>query len=234
MPVYRIPDALVFPNPALADDNGLLGVGGDLSRARLLLAYKSGIFPWYSNDEPILWWSPDPRMVLFTEEFRVQRSLAKRVRQRPYRITLDTAFPQVLRACASTFRPGQGGTWITPAVEAAYNDLFDAGYGHSVEAWDGETLVGGLYGVGIGRMFSGESMFAHAPDASKIAFTHLVRQLQRWNLPLVDCQIHTEHLDRFGAKEIERQTYLAAIQPLVNAPVAPGRWQFDADFVCDG
>lgn len=234
MPVYRIPKDLVFPDPADADASGLLGVGGDLSPERILLAYESGIFPWYSRNQPVLWWSPDPRMVLYVDRLHVGRSLAKRIRHSGYKITLDTAFSAVLRGCAATPRPGQDGTWITDAVERGYRRLHDLGFAHSVECWDGDELVGGLYGVSIGRFFSGESMFAHAPDASKVAFVHLVRQLERWGFPLVDCQVHTEHLDRFGAIEISRAEYLAALRPLVAEPSRPGPWRFDPGFVCTG
>jgi leucyl/phenylalanyl-tRNA--protein transferase len=238
VPVYRIPRQLVFPDPRDASPEGLLGVGGDLRPERLLLGYQMGIFPWYSEGQPILWWSPDPRMVIDLDpaqpSFRVQRSLAKRVRQRPYRITLDTAFEQVIAACAATPRPNQPGTWLTDEMRAAYVALHRMGLAHSVEAWSGDTLVGGLYGVGVGRLFSGESMFAHAPDASKIAFVHLVRQLERWGFLLIDCQVHTEHLARFGGIEIPRDDYLARLPALLAEPGHSGSWAFDQYFICDG
>lgn len=230
MPVYRITAAHIFPPAELAEASGLLGVGGDLAPERLALAYRSGIFPWYNDEQPILWWSPDPRFVLDITRFRVQRSLAKRVRQRPYRITMDTAFEAVMRACSATPRPGQDGTWITEEMIAAYVTLHERGVAHSVEAWSGDELVGGLYGVSYGRFISGESMFAHAPDASKIAFVHFVRQLERWGYPMIDCQVHTEHLARFGAEEIARSDYLARIEPLLEAPARPGPWRFDPYF----
>jgi leucyl/phenylalanyl-tRNA--protein transferase len=232
--IFRIPREHVFPDPSLADPNGMLGVGGDLHPGRVLLAYQLGIFPWYSDGQPILWWSPDPRFVLRMSDFRVQRSLAKRIRQRPYRITMDAAFPDVLARCARAPRRGQEGTWITDAVRDSYVRLFDAGYAHSIEAWEGDALVGGLYGVSVGRLFAGESMFADRPDASKIAFVHAARQLERWGFPLIDCQVHTAHLERFGAREIPRATYLAELAELVQAEGRPGRWSFDADFRCDG
>lgn len=234
MPVYRIPKDLVFPPPDLADPSGILGVGGDLSAERLLLAYASGIFPWFSEGQPILWWSPDPRMVLPTDQLRVPRSLGKIIRRGDYRITLDTAFSQVIRACGEVPRPGQDGTWITDGLLLAYTRLYELGFAHSVEAWDGDDLVGGLYGVALGRFFSGESMFARVPDASKVAFVHLVRQLQRWDFPLIDAQVHTEHLARFGAVEIPRGDYLARLGPLVQAASRPGPWRFDPYFVVDG
>lgn len=229
MPVYRIPREHVFPDPALAEPSGLLGVGGDLDPRRLLLGYASGIFPWYSEGQPILWWSPDPRMVLPTDALHVHRSLKKRIRRGDYRVTADTAFAEVLEACADTPRPGQDGTWLTDDMIQAYVRLHALGYAHSIEAWRDDELVGGLYGVALGRFYSGESMFAHAPDASKVAFVHLVQQLRRWGFPLIDCQIHTPHLERFGAREIRRHAYLEQIRPLVRAERAPGPWIFDAD-----
>jgi len=229
--IFRIPQQHLFPDPALADPSGLLGVGGDLDPERVLTAYRSGIFPWYSQGQPILWWSPDPRMVLFTEELRIQRSLAKRIRQQRYRITLDRAFAEVVERCALTARPDQRGTWITTEMSEAYAHLHALGHAHSVEAWEGDELVGGLYGVAVGRLFSGESMFATAPDASKIAFVHLVTQLREWGFPLIDCQVHTPHLERFGAREIPRRDYLAALRDVLTYPNRIGRWDFDADAV---
>jgi leucyl/phenylalanyl-tRNA--protein transferase len=234
VPVYRIPSHLWFPDPATAESNGLLGVGGDVSPDRLMLGYRRGIFPWYSLGQPVLWFSPDPRMILETADLVVARSLAKRIRQRRFRITLDTAFLQVLVGCAATSRPGQDGTWLTPALIAGLLALHEQGLAHSVEAWLGDDLVGGLYGVAIGRLFSGESMFAAEPDASKVAFVHLVRQLEIWGFPRVDCQSHTQHLARFGAIEIARERYLRELPALVGAPGRPGPWAFDAGFTCDG
>jgi leucyl/phenylalanyl-tRNA--protein transferase len=234
MPVYRIPRDLLFPDPAEAEPSGLIGVGGDLEPKRLILGYQCGLFPWYAEGQPILWWSPDPRMVLQTAEFHVPRSLAKVVRRGDYRITLDTSFDRVLRACAATPRPGQDGTWLTREMEAAYLQMHELGYAHSCEAWRGDELVGGLYGVSIGGFFSGESMFAHAPDASKVAFVHLIEQLSRWGYPLIDCQVHTAHLERFGAREIPRADYLDALPALFDRPHRPGPWSFDPGFVCDG
>jgi leucyl/phenylalanyl-tRNA---protein transferase len=229
MPVYRIPKALVFPDPAHAEPNGLLGVGGDLSPERLLLGYASGIFPWFNDDNPILWWSPDPRMVLFTAELHVPRSLAKIVRRGDFQIRMDTAFTEVVRHCGETERPRQDSTWITEGMAGAYARLHELGFAHSVEAWRDGELVGGLYGVAVGRFFSGESMFAHAPDASKVAFVHLATQLRKWGFPLIDCQVHTAHLDRFGAREIPRDDYLAELGPLVAMPHRAPPWTFDPD-----
>jgi leucyl/phenylalanyl-tRNA--protein transferase len=228
MPVYRIPRQHEFPPPEHADPSGLVGVGGDLDPQRVLAAYRVGIFPWFSRGQPILWWSPDPRMVLRTDALQVQRSLRKRVRQRPYVITLDQAFERVIARCAATPRPGQDGTWITAEMQRAYVRLHELGYAHSVEAWKDGVLVGGLYGIAVGRCYCGESMFADAPDASKIAFVHLVEQLRAWDFPLVDCQVHTEHLARFGAEEVPRSVYLAELRRLVQLPGRVGKWTFDA------
>jgi leucyl/phenylalanyl-tRNA--protein transferase len=228
VPVFRLDDRLVFPPPHLADDSGLLAVGGDLKPERLLLAYAQGIFPWYQRGQPILWHSPDPRMVLVADRLRVPRSLAKAARKAPFRLTLDTAFRRVIDGCASARRPGQRGTWITPAMRNAYTDLHRRGVAHSVEAWEGDTLAGGLYGVSLGAAFFGESMFACVPDASKVAFVALVRQLARWGITLVDCQVHTDHLSRFGAEEWPRHEFLAALEKALARPTRPGPWSFDA------
>lgn len=230
MPVYRIPDALVFPHPELAEPGGLLGVGGDLRPERLLLGYANGIFPWYSEGQPILWFSPDPRFVLPIDELRVPRSLRKRIRRGDYRITLDTAFADVIAGCKEAYRPGQSGTWITEDMERAYIALHERGFAHSVEAWRGDELVGGLYGVALGRLFSGESMFARASDASKVAFVWLVKQLEAWGFPLVDSQVGTDHLARFGGRDIDRADYLQALPELVEAPGRVGKWAFDEGF----
>lgn len=232
--IFRIPARHLFPDPALADPSGLLGVGGDLDPDRLALAYRSGIFPWYAEGQPILWWSPDPRFVLWTEALTVSRSLAKRIRQQRYRITMDRAFEEVIGHCARMPRAGQEGTWITRDMRLAYVQLHALGMAHSVEAWEGDDLVGGLYGVAVGRLYAGESMFADAPDASKVAFVHFVRQLARWGFPLVDCQVYTEHLERFGAIDLERAAYLERCAELGALPGRLGPWAFDADFACDG
>lgn len=231
MPVYALPNDLVFPHPRLAEDDGLLAVGGDLSPRRLVLAYANGIFPWYNDDEqPVLWFSPDPRFVLRTADLHIPRSLGKRIRRGDYTITLDTAFADVINACRTQARPGQAGTWITPDMEHAYTTLHRLGFAHSVEAWQDGVLVGGLYGVAIGRSFSGESMFAHAPDASKVAFVWLVRQLQAWGWPLIDCQMETAHLARFGAAPLDRETFLAETAALVGHAVNPEPWSFSPGF----
>ena len=228
MPVFRLDERLIFPPAELAED-GLLAVGGDLRPERLLLAYRSGIFPWYEDGQPILWHSPDPRMVLRARELRVGRSLRKTIRQGAYRVTLDTAFPRVIESCAAVKRPRQRGTWITPAMKRAYAELHRRGLAHSVESWREERLAGGLYGVCLGGIFFGESMFARAPDASKVAFVALVEQLARWGIDLIDCQVYTEHLARFGAVEWPRKRYLAALEKALGRPPRQGRWAFDPD-----
>lgn len=228
MTVYRLDERLLFPPVGEAEDSGLLAVGGDLSPERLLLAYQQGIFPWYERD-PILWFSPDPRMVLRVENLRVSRSLRKTLRKGVYRFTLDAAFERVIEACARTKRPGQRTTWITPGMRRAYAELHARGYAHSAEAWRDETLVGGLYGVSLGGAFFGESMFARSPDASKAAFVRLVEQLGAWGISLIDSQVHTEHIARFGATEWPRAAYLRALRAALRRPTRVGRWSFDAD-----
>ena len=224
------PDAPFPPlDSALAEPNGLLAASGDLSAARLLDAYGRGIFPWYSDDQPVLWWSPDPRMVLFVEEFRIARSLRKRLKQDPPDIRVDTAFRAVIEACAEVRRPRQSGTWITPSIIEAYTKLHRAGNAHSVEAWRDGRLIGGLYGVAIGRMFFGESMFTLEPDASKIALVHLVGILRTLGFPLIDCQQETEHLASFGARPIPRNEFADRIATLVNSISPTGHWTIAPD-----
>ena len=230
MPVFRLPEEHYFPPPSLAEPNGLLAIGGDLEPQRLLLAYTSGIFPWYSEGQPILWFSPEPRYVLEPRDLRVWRSLRKRLRQGEYEIRLDSAFSEVIERCAEIERPGQYGTWITDEMKNAYVRLHELGYAHSAEAWKDGVLVGGLYGVCVGNFFAGESMFAESPDASKIAFVWLARQLEAWGIELIDCQVYTEHLSRFGAKEISRKEYLDLLSRMVQAPRRPSRWAFDPGF----
>lgn len=212
---------------ALRSPNGLLAAGGELSAPRLLEAYRHGIFPWFNPGDPILWWSPDPRMVLIPGEFKISRSLAKVLRNAAYEVRCDTGFEQVMRNCAAP-RGEQGGTWINEDMIAAYCALHGMGYAHSVETWIDGQLAGGLYGVSIGRMFYGESMFSHATNASKIALAHLAGQLERWQFGMIDCQMNTAHLASLGAREIPRSEFIAQLQELINCePVK--RWQFDAD-----
>lgn len=231
MTVYRIPEEdVIFPDPAEAEDGGLLGVGGDLRPERLLLAYANGIFPWYNEDQPILWFSPDPRCVLEPAALHVGRSLRKTIRKGAFRVTLDTAFESVIHACKDTPRPGQDGTWITRDMQEAYSLLHRLGHAHSVEVWSGDELVGGLYGVALGNLFAGESMFSRTSDASKTGLVWLVKQLQQWNFGLVDAQVRTETLAKMGAIEISRAAYLSRISSLVAHPGRVGAWSFDEDF----
>jgi leucyl/phenylalanyl-tRNA---protein transferase len=214
-----------FPSPeaALRNPNGLLCAGGDLSKQRLLDAYRHGVFPWYSGGEPILWWSPDPRMVLFCDELKVARSLAKNMRNKGFEVRIDFAFPRVIRACSEP-RKGEPGTWLSKEMQAAYLALHRAGYAHSFETWQGGELVGGLYGVAIGRMFYGESMFSRATDASKVALVALVEELRRRGFPLIDCQQRTPLLASLGAREIPRRQFLRRVTALVNYAEPPGNW----------
>jgi len=208
---------------ALAEPNGLLAAGGDLSPDRLLAAYRSGIFPWYSEGQPILWWSPDPRMVLYVDELRVTRSLRKRIRSGVFEVRIDTAFRAVIEACAQMPRNGQRGTWITADVVRAYCELHRSGYAHSVEAWRDGSLVGGLYGLALGRMFFGESMFARETDASKVALVYLVDKLRALGVPVVDCQQETAHLAAFGARPIARERFAGHLAQLIHSDgPAPG------------
>lgn len=213
---------------ALQEPNGLLAAGGELTTERLLQAYRNGIFPWYSDGEPVLWWSPDPRMVLVPQEIAISRSLRKRLRRKDHEIRTDTSFTDVMIACAEP-REGEAGTWITKEMVSAYAALHRAGYAHCVETWMDGRLAGGLYGISIGRMFFGESMFSRESDASKIALAHLARQLGRWHFELIDCQMATPHLASLGAREIDRKVFLPAVSELVNYPTRMGAWRFDDD-----
>ena len=215
---------------ALAEPNGLLAAGGELSSARLIDAYRHGIFPWFSAGQPVLWWSPDPRMVLFPPELKVARSLGKALRNRTYEVRADTHFREVIAACAEP-RDEQPGTWISADMMAAYATLHERGIAHSIETWIDGELAGGLYGVALGRMFYGESMFTRATDASKIALVHLVRQLARWNFGMIDCQMYTPHLASLGAREIPRAVFMRNQQELVNSSELSGRWNLDLDLI---
>lgn len=209
---------------ALEDPNGLLAAGGDLAPGRLVDAYRHGIFPWYSAGQPILWWSPDPRMVLFTDELRVSRSLRRRVHAGSFELRIDTAFADVMTACAGTPREGQGGTWITGEMIAAYVRLHGLGYAHSVESWQDGRLVGGLYGIALGRVFFGESMFSHVTDASKVALVHLVALLRHLGVPMIDCQQETRHLASLGARPISRERFAGLLAELIHSTDPPRGW----------
>jgi leucyl/phenylalanyl-tRNA--protein transferase len=211
---------------ALRVPNGLLAAGADLSTERLLAAYAEGIFPWFGDDDPILWWSPDPRMVLRTSDVHISRSLNKVLKAGRFRVTLDTAFPAVVRGCAEARRDHEG-TWITAEMEAAYGRLAELGHAHSVEAWQGDDLVGGLYGVAVGRMFFGESMFTRVTDASKVALVTLARQLEQWQMPLIDCQMSTPHLASLGAKDIPRADFIRDVRYLVQQTPVPAPWNLE-------
>ena len=211
---------------AMSRPNGLLAAGADLSPARLLDAYGRGIFPWFNDGEPPLWWSPDPRMVLFLGEFHVSRSLRRRVRSGVYTVTADAAFEAVMAGCADRRR--DGGTWITAEMFDAYGQLHRLGHAHSVEVWAGDDLVGGLYGVAVGRMFFGESMFARRTDASKVALAHLARQIERWGFEVIDCQMATSHLSSLGAREVPRTEFLDYVRRLVALPAVPSPWRIAA------
>ncbi|MEM7246342.1 MAG: leucyl/phenylalanyl-tRNA--protein transferase [Acidobacteriota bacterium] len=227
MPIFRLPAEPLFPDPELAEDEGLLAIGGDLSPERLVTAYSLGIFPWYGQDEPILWWSPDPRLVLLPERLHVSRSLRRTLRRERYAVTLDEAFSDVVAACAEQERPGQNGTWITDDMHRAYVRLHEIGLAHSVEVWDDDALVGGVYGVCLGSIFFGESMFARATDASKVGFVRLVEQLARWGIDLIDCQVHTDHLVSLGAEEWPRKRFLAALEKALQEETRSGPWSFE-------
>ena len=224
MPVYRLSQDLVFPSPHLASHEGLLAVGGDLSEKRLLLAYSLGIFPWYSGGEPILWWSPEPRLVLYPDELKVSRSLNKVIKKAVFKVTMDRAFEQVISECARVRLENQEGTWIVDDMVSAYCRLHSIGFAHSVEVWRDDRLVGGLYGVSLGKGFFGESMFSRATNASKVALVALVNYLKALDFSLIDCQITTAHLKRFGAREISRTRYLDELNKALHTPTLRGRW----------
>jgi leucyl/phenylalanyl-tRNA--protein transferase len=222
-PVVRLLDERpVFPESARPD--GLVAVGGDLSIPRLLAAYRSGIFPWYGPDDPILWWSPDPRLILEPDRLKLPRSLRAVIRRGRYRVTFDTAFRQVIHACATIARGDDAGSWIHPAVEIAYSTLHDLGFAHSVEAWDAEGLAGGLYGVLLGHCFFGESMFARRPDASKVALSALVAELKSRGVTLIDCQVTTAHLKSLGAREVPRAEFLRRLREALRSPSRLEHW----------
>lgn len=227
-------DSQPFPHHdrALIEPNGLLAAGGSLSPRRLLRAYRQGIFPWYSSGQPILWWSPDPRWVLLAENLQLSRSLRKTLRNGPFTVTADTAFAAVITACAAPRGPDEG-TWITPEMLRAYCRLHRLGHAHSIETWRQGELVGGLYGVAVGRVFFGESMFSWVSDASKVALVALTHQLHRWEFAVIDCQVHTEHLRRMGAADISRTLFLQLLERFCPLPGRDGFWKLDADLLTD-
>jgi leucyl/phenylalanyl-tRNA--protein transferase len=229
-PVVLQPNDVHFPAPetALREPNGLLAIGGDLSVERLLAAYDHGIFPWFDSDQgPILWWSPDPRAVVAPDAIRVSRSLRRTIARATYHVSLDTAFAAVIAACAGPRRNATG-TWITPRMQLAYRQLYELGYAHSVEAWQDGRLAGGLYGVALGRMFFGESMFSHARDASKVAFVYLSQHLHARGYRLIDCQVMNPHLESLGAVEMPRREFLEIVRQNRQCATTPRHWDADA------
>jgi len=227
-------DAQPFPNPenALSEPDGLLAVGGNLSPGRLLSAYRHGIFPWYSAGQPILWWSPDPRTVLFPERIKISRSLRKTLRKKIFTLSVDQCFEAVVQHCGEP-RDGEDGTWITQDMKVAYCRLHRLGYAHSVETWYRGELMGGLYGVAIGRVFYGESMFSRMSDASKVALVALAVQLKRWQFALIDCQMHTPHLLRMGAVDIPRSTFIKLLKRFCPLPVTSAEWCLDTELLTE-
>lgn len=225
MPVFRLNEELLFPPPLLAEPDGLLAVGGDLSLERLLLAYHAGIFPWYSEGEPILWWAPSPRLILEPKDFHVSKRLARTIRRQQFTVTLDQAFRQVMKACAEVDARASEGTWITSDMITAYCRLHEAGYGHSVECWQGEALVGGLYGVSLGSVFFGESMFSRVTDGSKVALATLVQKCLAWDFDFIDCQLPTPHLRSMGAREMAGEQFYPWLQECVAEPSRRGKWR---------
>ncbi|CAK7010364.1 MAG: Leucyl/phenylalanyl-tRNA--protein transferase [Desulfovibrio sp.] len=230
MPVFLRPDRNVFPPLSAASEEGLLAIGGSLSRERLLSAYARGIFPWYDKSTPILWWAPPERCMVRPSEIHIPRSLRRVIRSGRFTVTFDTAFSAVIRACARSPRPDQDGTWIVPEMVAAYCDLHEAGYAHSVEAWQDGELAGGLYGVSLGRAFFGESMFFKVPDASKVCFVWLAKALALWNFTLIDCQQVTDNLLRFGAYAVSREIFTGRLVEALLTETVPGKWRVPPDF----
>jgi leucyl/phenylalanyl-tRNA---protein transferase len=228
VPIYRLAREPVFPDPEGAEPDGLLAIGGDLSPDRLVSAYASGIFPWYDDESPILWWSPDPRLILAPAWLHVPASLRRTLRRGRFRVTADTAFAQVIARCAERERPGQRGTWITAEMRAAYVRLHALGLAHSFEAWEDGALAGGLYGVSLGSAFFGESMFSDRPDASKVAFAVSVGWLAARGVDLIDCQVRTDHLVRFGAREVPRREFLRRLREALQNATLRGAWTMDA------
>ncbi len=222
--IFLLSDDLIFPNPRLADSHGLLAVGGDLSTERLLLAYENGIFPWYSEDQPILWFSPDPRLVLFPDKFQVSRSLQKTIKKNLFDVKFDTNFEQVIIECSKIERKDQDGTWITSDMIEAYINLHKKGYAHSVETYDNDELVGGLYGVSLGGAFFGESMFHKIKDASKVALYYLIQKVKQWEFDFIDSQVVTEHMKSLGSQEISRNKYLELLSKTLKKESKSGNW----------
>jgi leucyl/phenylalanyl-tRNA--protein transferase len=224
MPIFQLSDQLIFPHPELAEENGLLAIGGDLSIERLLLAYRNGIFPWYSEGDPVLWWAPPIRYVIDLKEFRIPRRFQRALKKSPFRITIDTAFEQVIRSCASTPRRHEDSTWINEDMIRAYTELHLHGFAHSIECRQDTKLVGGLYGVSLGGVFFGESMFSTATDSSKTALVELAAILKKWDFDLIDCQIVTDHLRQFGAREMDGCEFQNRLRAQVDRKECDSKW----------
>lgn len=224
MPIYSLNKEIGFPKPELAEKSGLLAVGGDLSTERLILAYSQGIFPWYSDDDPILWWSPDPRMVLFPDKFKVTKSFKQVLNNKNYKVTYDTNFHEVIKSCSTVPRNDEPGTWITAEMLNAYITLHQEGFAHSVEVWEDTELIGGLYGVSLGRAFFGESMFFLKRDASKIALFFLVEKLKSWDFHFIDAQVETAHMKSLGAINLTRGEFLNKLTEALQWPTKRGKW----------
>lgn len=224
MPIYQLPESLVFPPPQLADPSGLLAVGGDLTAERLLLAYENGIFPWFNDDQPILWWSPEMRMVLYPNEFKLSKSLKQSLKNKGFELRIDTAFDTVIGICGDLRRKDQDGTWITEEIKEAYFELHKIGFAHSFEIWQNNELVGGLYGVSLGRAFFGESMFSLERDASKAAFYYLNEFAKKQQFHFIDCQLHTTHLESLGAREIPRDQFITELKSALAYPDLNTSW----------
>lgn len=226
MPVYILSDKPDFPSPESAEEGGLLAIGGDLSRERLLTAYSIGIFHWYSDGLPVLWWSPDPRLLLIPEDLKISRSLKKAIKKNIFEVTMDRAFKEIIMGCATARRRNGKGTWITSDIVDAYIDLYEAGYAHSIESWYRGELAGGLYGVSIGGAFFGESMFTEVSNASKVALLKLSEQLRAWGFRFIDCQVTSGHLLKLGAREFPRPAFLRMLRDALKMPDRRGRWVF--------
>ena len=227
MPVFLLSDTIEFPPPHLASEEGLLAVGGDLSQKRLLLAYRMGIFPWFSNNEPILWWSPDPRLVLYPHEIKISKTLKKIIKKEVFKVTMDLAFNEVINQCAQVRLKKNQGTWIVKDMIDGYCNLHESGFAHSVEVWHKGDLAGGLYGVSLGKCFFGESMFTLVSDASNVGLVKLVEHLKELSFNMIDCQVATEHLTRFGAREIPRIRFLNQLEKSLKSPTQKGKWCFE-------
>ena len=226
MPVFLLSDTIEFPPPHLASKDGLLAVGGDLSQKRLLLAYRMGIFPWFSNNEPILWWSPDPRLVLYPHEIKISKTLKKIIKKEVFKVTMDLAFNEVINQCAQVRMKKNQGTWIIEDIIEAYCQLHESGFAHSVEVWRQGELAGGLYGVSLGKCFFGESMFTLVSNASNVGLVKFVEHLKELSFDMIDCQVTTEHLIRFGAREITRTLFLKQLEKSLTAPTQKGKWEY--------